>query len=186
MFSVSVGRTPYQVAKLLLPYEQVVLTTRRHPASVGWPVAGAAAGLLAALVLSATVASSSGTAVAVLWCAWLVLLAFALWKYAGWWRTYFVATENRLLLKSGVLRTRVGTLPLGKVQDVLYDQSVTGRALRYATFTFETAGPDQALRRIEYIPFSDSLYLELMSLIFPDPNAGNGDRPEAPGDEPGP
>lgn len=187
MFSTSVGRTPYQVSKLLLPYEAVVLMTRRHPVSIIWPVAAAAAGLLAALVLSATVARSAGAAEALIWIAWLILFAWALWRYVDWHRTYFVATENRLLLKTGVVRTRLAMLPLGKVTELLYDQSLTGRSLRFATFTFETAGPDQTMRNITYIPYSDSLYLELMGLIFPEQleeNPQTADSRTRPGDDP--
>jgi membrane protein YdbS with pleckstrin-like domain len=187
VFSTSVSRTPYQVSKLLLPYEGVVLMTRRHPISIAGPVAAAVAGLLAALVLSATVAQSVGPVVAGLWIAWVLVLAWALWRYVDWHRTYFVATENRLLLKTGVARTKLAMLPLPKVTELLYDQTLTGRALNFATFTFETAGPDQTMRNLEYIPWSDRLYLELMSLIFPDPNEGNGqpDGQMRPGDEPG-
>jgi uncharacterized membrane protein YdbT with pleckstrin-like domain len=187
VFSTSVGRTPYQVSKLLLPYEAVVLMTRRHPLSIIGPVAAVAAGLLAALVLSATVARSTGPAVTLLWIAWLILFAWALWRYVDWHRTYFVATENRLLLKTGVVRTRLAMLPLGKVTELLYDQSLTGRSFRFATFTFETAGPDQTMRNITFIPYSDSLYLELMGLIFPEKMEDSdqlADEPMRPGDDP--
>jgi membrane protein YdbS with pleckstrin-like domain len=187
VFSTSVGRTPYQVSKLLLPYEVVVLMTRRHPLSIAGPVAAAIAGLLVALVLSATVARSAAPAAAVLWIVWLIVLAWSLWRYIDWHRTYFVATENRLLLKTGVVRTRLAMLPLGKVTELLYDQSLTGRSLRFATFTFETAGPDQTMRNITYIPYSDSLYLELMGLIFPERIEDNGQSEDGqmrPGDDP--
>jgi membrane protein YdbS with pleckstrin-like domain len=187
MFSTSVGRTPYEVSKLLLPYEVVVLMTRRHPVSILGPVAAVIAGCLAVLVLSATVARSAGPVVTVLWVAWLILLAWALWRYIDWHRTYFVATENRLLLKTGVVRTKLAMLPLGKVTELLYDQSVTGRGLKFATFTFETAGPDQTMRNITYIPYSESLYLELMGLIFPEPEEDDAQPPEGrtrPGDDP--
>jgi uncharacterized membrane protein YdbT with pleckstrin-like domain len=187
VFSTSVGRTPYQVSKLLLPYEGVVLMTRRHPVSLAAPVAAVIVGFLAALVLSATVARSAGPVAVALWIVWLIVLGWALWRYTDWHRTYFVATENRLLLKTGVVRTRLAMLPLGKVTELLYDQSLTGRSLKFATFTFETAGPDQTMRNITYIPYSDSLYLELMSLIFPDPNADNGQSADGrmrPGDDP--
>lgn len=187
MFSTSVGRTPYEVSKLLLPYEVVVLMTRRHPLSILWPTAAVIVGFLAALVLSGTVARSAGAVVAALWILWLIVLAWALWRYIDWHRTYFVATENRLLLKTGVVRTKLAMLPLGKVTELLYDQSVTGRGLKFATFTFETAGPDQTMRNITYIPYSDSLYLELMGLIFPERAEDNGqppDKPMRPGDDP--
>jgi membrane protein YdbS with pleckstrin-like domain len=187
VFSTSVSRLPSQVSKLLLPYEAVVLMTRRHPIAVAGPVAATVAGFLVALVLSATVARSAVPAAAVLWVAWLIVFTWAVWSYADWHRTYFVATENRLLLKTGVVRTRLAMLPLGKVTELLYDQSVTGRTLSFATFTFETAGPDQTMRNITYIPYSDSLYLELMGLIFPDPNEDNGQPANGrmrPGDDP--
>lgn len=178
---------PTQVAKLLLPYEEVVLMTRRHPASIAGPLVAVVAGLLVAIALSATVASPYGPVQVAIWVIWSVLFLWALWRYVDWRCTYFLATKNRLLLKTGVLRTRVPTLPLGKVQDLTFDQSFIARTWGYATFDFETAGQDQSLRKIEFVPYGDRIYLELMSLLFPDPNDGAEDPPTAdvPGEDPG-
>jgi uncharacterized membrane protein YdbT with pleckstrin-like domain len=187
MFPTTPRRYPSQVTKLLLPSETVVLLTRKHPASIAGPVSLAAASFLLVLVLSATVARSSGPGLTALWVAWFAAFAWALWKYANWYRTYFIVTTNRLLLKTRVFRTRVGMLPLGKLQELRFDQSVLGRMLNFSDFIFETAGEGQLLRSVEDVPFASQMYQELMSLLFEPQDEDDGEPPEdaPPGDEPG-
>jgi hypothetical protein len=38
--------------------------------------------------------------------------------------------------------------------------------LGYGTFILESAGQDQALSTVDYIPYPEQLYLEVCSLIF--------------------
>ncbi len=170
MFSMSVkGPLPYAITRYLLPWEKTVLTTRRHPVTVAGPMAAAAAGFLVALLLSTVVAHNSGVR-EVLWVLWLILAGWAAWKYANWRNTYFVVTEKRLVLYSGVLTKSVGMMPMAKVTDHRVMKTPLARLFNCATFLMETAGPDQALRQVTWLPFADQLELELLAVLFPDPN----------------
>jgi hypothetical protein len=57
-------------------------------------------------------------------------------------------------------------LPLSKVTDMSFQRTWTGRILGYGEFIVESAGQDQALRNVKFIPYPEQLYLEVCGLIF--------------------
>ncbi len=78
-------------------------------------------------------------------------------------------TDKRLLLRSGLWTRRIDMMPVSKVTDMSYERPFTGRVFGYGTFILESAGQDQALSRISYLPDSDRLYRETLTVIFGDP-----------------
>jgi hypothetical protein len=158
---------PAPVAKRLLPWELVVIETRQHPIVLAKSATLAAVGLLATLVLSATILTVAAAQL-VLWFLWLVLLGWAVWKLVNYRATHFVMTELRLVLYTGVFTVSVGMMPMPKVTDHRSEQTMTGRWLNYGSVIVESAGQDQALRRVDYLPFFDQLEFELLALLFPD------------------
>ncbi|GAB3210736.1 PH domain-containing protein [Marinactinospora thermotolerans] len=156
---------PASVNRYLLPHEQQVITMRRHPAILIGPVALVLGGLIAAGVLSSVIGDP--TALAVIWWVWLLLLVWFVWKVAEWSVDYFVITSARLLLTTGLITRQVDMMPLGKVTDMRFERSFMGRLLGYGTFVMESAGQDQALSRINFVPYPEQLYLEIVGLIFP-------------------
>lgn len=159
---------PRSVYKHLLPHEHQVITVRFHPAVLIRPVAEVLAGLAIAGVLSTTVAHGNGVVMLVIWLAWLVLVARLLYKIYAWLEDYFVVTSQRLLLATGVFTRTVNMMPLGKVTDMSFKRSTMGRVLGYGEFIVESAGQDQALRRVDHLPYPEQLYLEVCGLIFKD------------------
>ena len=57
-------------------------------------------------------------------------------------------------------------MPLGKITDLSYGRSVIGRAVGYGAFTLESAGQDQALRFINWIPDPDQTYRLICAIVF--------------------
>jgi hypothetical protein len=57
-------------------------------------------------------------------------------------------------------------MPLIKVTDMSYSRPPVGRLLGYGEIVIESAGHDQALRRIRHLPRPDALYLEVCELLF--------------------
>jgi hypothetical protein len=53
-----------------------------------------------------------------------------------------------------------------KVTDMSYSRPPVGRVLGYGEIVLESAGQDQALRRITFLPNPDDLYLEICELLF--------------------
>lgn len=166
---------PSSVTRYLLPNEERVITVRRHPAVLLWPATEIVGGLLVAGVLTNTVASGSGTLINVIWYAWLLLLVRFTWKLIDWAVEYLVVTKTRILFTTGIVTRRVAMMPLSKVTDMSFHRTLPGRMLGYGEFIIESAGYEQALRRIHYVPYPESLYLEVMGMIFPGGERTNGD-----------
>ena len=166
---------PADVDRYLLPHEQEVITVRKHPAVLLAPIAWAAVGLIVAAVLSDTVLRHSSGLTWIVWAIWgLVFLRF-LWAAINWAVDYFVVTSHRFILTSGLFSRKVAMMPLVKVTDMTFQRSFLGRLFGYGTFILESAGQDQALSTVDYIPYPEQLYLEVCSLIFKPSKEDGGD-----------
>ncbi|QKW40002.1 PH domain-containing protein [Actinomadura sp. NAK00032] len=161
---------PASVNKYLLPHENQVITVRRHPAVLMVPVGLVLGGLIVAGVLSNTVASDAGKVISWIWWGWLILLAWFVWRVAEWSVDYFVITNQRMLLTTGLITRKVAMMPLAKVTDMSFKRTIAGRMLGYGEFILESAGQDQALTNVDYLPYPEQLYLEVCEMIFPNKN----------------
>ena len=61
-------------------------------------------------------------------------------------------------------------MPFIKVTDMSYHRSVPGRIFGYGEFILESAGQDQALRKVEWVPHPDATYRIICAEIFGLPN----------------
>jgi uncharacterized membrane protein YdbT with pleckstrin-like domain len=151
------------IDRYLMSHEASRLTIRRHPASLMQPIAAAFGGLVLAGAVTSWIGGSGVTMV--LWWAWLAVLGWLAWRIIAWTMTYFVITEYRVTLISGVLNRRVAMMPLTKVSDITLDRSLLGRILGYGTIVLESTGQDQALRNVIFMPFPEQLYLDISAMI---------------------
>ena len=189
------GRRPRwskDAEKYLLPSEQPpVIAARRHWAVLVVPVAKAlpllgVGGWLLLLDADNRVTSTAGLVVLV---GALVYLAL---RGGEWWMRHFIVTNRRVLLTSGIVVRTVALLPLRRITDLTYKETLFGQLLGYGTFRFESAGQQQALSQITYLPRADRLYREVSSLLFSSDYGGaasGGDdegNPEAPPTRPAP
>lgn len=76
-----------------------------------------------------------------------------LWDVIEWSITRIMITDRRLIEFGGFLRRSGGTLPLGKLTDLAYEQSFLGLLFDYGMVRVESAGQDQALGRIRYLRY---------------------------------
>jgi uncharacterized membrane protein YdbT with pleckstrin-like domain len=159
---------PASVYKHLLPHERQVITVRFHPAVLIRPVAEVLGGLALAGLLSTTIAHGNDVVMLIIWAAWLILVGRLLVKIFNWLQDYFVVTSQRILLATGIFTRTVNMMPLSKVTDMSFRRSSMGRLLGYGEFVVESAGQDQALRRVDHLPYPEQLYLEVCGLIFKD------------------
>lgn len=161
--------------KYLLPHEQPpVVATRRHWAVLVGPVAKmlpllAAGGWLFLLDPANRVSTTAG----------LLVVAGALLhlglRAGEWWMRHFIVTNRRVLLTSGIVVRTVALLPLRRITDLTYKETLLGQLLGYGTFRFESAGQQQALSEITYLPRADLLYRDVSSLLFGGDSADGGD-----------
>jgi uncharacterized membrane protein YdbT with pleckstrin-like domain len=148
------------VDKYLMSYEGRVIAVRRHPAVLLLPVSVVVAGLVACAAVSAF------TGMIWIWWLWLVAICYLTWKVIAWSVEFFLVTEHRVMVISGVLNRNVAMMPLAKVTDIALNRSMAGRLLGYGEFVMESAGQKQALRNVGFMPYPEQLYLEVSSVIF--------------------
>jgi len=160
---------PASVNRYLLPHERQVISVHEHPAVLIGPIALVLLGLaIAGFVSNSGVTHGNSTAILIIWGLWVLLLLWLILKIWAWSVDYFVVTSHRLLLAQGVIVRKVGMLPLAKVTDMSFQRTTIGRVLGYGEFIVESAGQDQALRNVKFIPYPEQLYLEVCGLIFKD------------------
>jgi membrane protein YdbS with pleckstrin-like domain len=171
---------PASVNRYLLPHERQVISVHEHPAVLIGPTFLVLLGLAIAGWLSA-VASGNGSAMLVIWICWAILVLWAVVKALDWYVHYFVVTSQRLMLVQGLILRKVNMMPLAKVTDMSFQRSQLGRLLGYGEFIVESAGQDQALSHVRFIPYPEQLYLEVCGLIFKETDKDDGTGTPGPG-----
>jgi uncharacterized membrane protein YdbT with pleckstrin-like domain len=164
---------PATVNRYLLPHERQVITVHQHPAVLIMPILEVLVGLAIAGWLSNSLAHGNGIAILVIWILWGLVFLRLVVKVVEWARTYFVVTSQRMLLSTGLVTHKVNMMPLTKVTDMSFQRTATGRLLGYGEFIVESAGQDQALSNIKFLPYPEQLYLEVCGLIFRDKDDGS-------------
>ena len=159
---------PASVNRYLLPHERQVITVHQHPAILIRPIFEVLVGLAIAGWLSNSVAHGNNVVILAIWVLWGILFLRLAVKVFEWVETYFVVTSQRFILATGVITRKVNMMPLAKVTDMSFQRSAMGRILGYGEFVLESAGQDQALSNVDYIPYPEQLYLEVCGLIFKD------------------
>jgi uncharacterized membrane protein YdbT with pleckstrin-like domain len=165
---------PEHVFRYLLPSERCVFAVRRHIAILLLPAVPVVVGLVIAFGLDTALPPDAPYIRDIVWFAWLGLLVWFGWKVSEWWVERFVVTDRRIILTSGILTKKVGMMPLAKVTDMSYQRPVVGRILGYGEFIMESAGQDQALSNITYVPNPDILYMDMCDLLFGQENPDGG------------
>jgi uncharacterized membrane protein YdbT with pleckstrin-like domain len=159
---------PASVNRYLLPHERQVISVHQHPAILIRPIFEVLIGLVIAGWLSNAAAHGNGTVILVIWILWGLVFLRLLVKVFEWAKTYFVVTSQRFIFATGILTRKVNMMPLAKVTDMQFQRSAMGRILGYGEFVLESAGQDQALSNVDYLPYPEQLYLEVCGLIFKD------------------
>ena len=163
---------PASVNRFLLPHERQVITVHQHPAVLIRPIFEVLVGLAIAGWLTTVFAKSNSVAVLIIWILFGILLLRLIIKVFEWVETYFVVTSQRFLLATGLVTRKVNMMPLSKVTDMSFQRSAMGRILGYGEFILESAGQDQALNKVDHLPYPEQLYLEVCGLIFKDTGDG--------------
>src|SRR5690349_7815672 len=152
--------------RFLLDGERVVVDVRQHWGVIAAPVLYTVAGLFVVLWVDARIRVDGGLFARTLWLLWFVLLGYMIFQVAQWRHDRFIATDKRLLLDYGLFTHKVAMMPLIKVTDMSYQRSVPGRIFGYGRFILESAGQDQALRRVDWVPHPDITYRIICTEIF--------------------
>ncbi len=161
----------------LLPNEEVVIATNRHWIQVAEPVATCILALLLVIWVN-LVAPSTGADL--LWWVWFVIVVRTGWCVLDWRRSWFISTDQRYVLVSGIIIRKIAMMPLQKVTDVTYHRSIVGQVLNYGTFRFETPGQDQAFSEIDLVPQPNDFYRIIVEYLIGGGGSSGGEEAEEP------
>jgi uncharacterized membrane protein YdbT with pleckstrin-like domain len=124
-----------------MPGERMVLSGNPHWWYF-WKQVAAGVGILALLFLLWKVDNDwLSTALG-----WISLLAFVVWlantiyEFVQWRTTRFAVTDQRVAYQSGVIRRSGVSIPLNRINNVNFDQSMIARMLNNGVVTIESAG----------------------------------------------
>jgi len=154
------------IERYLLPTERRVLAVRRHWARLCEPGLSVLAALVVLFWLDHELPLRLSFLRTLLLACWVGLAARLVWRLLEWREDWFVVTDRRVMIRSGLITRRVSMMPLVKVTDLSFSRPPVGRVLGYGEIVIESAGQEQALRRIRHLPDPDELYLEICDLLF--------------------
>ena len=157
---------PAGLEPILLPGEKLVTAVHAHWVSVAEPIASMCLGLIAAIWVDSNVTHSTQAIGTIFWWIFIILLLRMLWQLLDWHHNWFVATDKRLLLRYGIITHKVAMMPLIRVTDMSSVRSIPGQFLGYGRFVLESAGQDQALREVKWVPQPDETYRAICAEIF--------------------
>lgn len=155
------GLGPY-----LLQGERIVAAVHQHWARVAEPVASAVLALVVALWVDANLTPQTSGLGPIVWLGFIVVLSRMLWHLLEWRHDWFVATDKRLLLRHGLITHKVSMMPLLKVTDMSYVRSIPGQIFGWGTFVMESAGQEQAMKTVKWVPHPDETYRAICAEIF--------------------
>lgn len=154
--------------RYLAPGERILLTTRRHPVLLVKPILGWLLSLLAVGLISFVITEGNPIPIVDQFTllAALAMTAYTAYRVLVWRRTYYVITDERVLLLKGLVSVDVTAVRLARVTETSFSRSVLGRILGYGTLTLDTAGERLNLASLTHLPRADQAYRLVTSLLL--------------------
>lgn len=152
--------------RFLVHGERMVVVHRPHWASLAGTFFALIGGFVITLVVGFTAPPRLGSLTNAMWYVLLAMVLYTLVAVWLWTRDWFVATDQRLVWRRGILNQKTAMMPLSKVTDMSFNQPAIGRILGYGEFVMESAGQEQALRNISYIPHPEASYRAICGELF--------------------
>jgi membrane protein YdbS with pleckstrin-like domain len=126
--------------RLLADHEELILDMRPHWIALAAPVAVAVLVLLAEMLLFANFDPPAVVAWLALAVGAVLLLAFSIRPFLAWITSHFVVTSDRVIHRSGWLAKRSMEMPLERINDVRFQQSVLERVVGAGDLVIESGG----------------------------------------------
>ena len=143
--------------KLLNDNEDVILDLRPNWWTLSKPVASVVLALVLLGVLWKFAGGWGGVAGAVVT---IVALLFFAVRYTKWTTTNFVVTTDRLVYRVGVVAKRGKEIPLERVNDISFTQSIFERIIGAGDLSIESAGA-KSRETFEDIPHPSAVQNEI-------------------------
>lgn len=106
------------------------------------------------------------------------LVVFAAAPWLRWRTTHYVFTNERVLLREGIIARQGRDIPLGRVNDVSFSHGLVDRVLGCGTLTIESAGErgQVVLTSIPHVEKTQSVLYELVEADREKHTFDDGDR----------
>jgi uncharacterized membrane protein YdbT with pleckstrin-like domain len=154
----------------LIPGETLLLQVNRHwlvlVASVWKWIAGYAVILAAAILVHLTGSSSTLRWFALLGVT-LLLLVYIDVRYIVWRSENYTLTDERVIVRRGVVGKFIRSTSMSRVQDVTTRQRLLGRLFNFGSVEIESAGRDGA-EVLTYVPDPQHFRNVLFERLHPD------------------
>jgi len=83
---------------------------------------------------------------------------FLLYRFLVWRTEQIIVTDQRIVRTSGVFTTRIDAVHLDQITDSTYHRGLIGHVLGYGTCRLGSAGQNQSLERVDYVPRPGDIY----------------------------
>jgi len=83
---------------------------------------------------------------------------FLFYRVLAWRTEQLIVTDQRIIRTSGVFTTTVDAVNLDQITDSTYHRSLPGHVFNYGTVRIGSAGGDQTVRSIEWVPHPEAVY----------------------------
>jgi uncharacterized membrane protein YdbT with pleckstrin-like domain len=93
----------------------------------------------------------------------IALIVLVIRPFLFWWTTQYVFTNRRIIIRTGILSRKGRDMPLSKVNDVSFDNTVWERMLNTGTLMVQSAAENGQLI-IENIPDVETVQREVYRL----------------------
>ena len=104
---------------------------------------------------------------------YLLAITIGFWCFFAWqWLSrrhdILVVTDKRILKYQGIIVRDVPMMRISKITDMRYRRGLAGEIFGFGSITIESAGQDQALHDLDFIPDPLENYRRLCEVIFGD------------------
>jgi uncharacterized membrane protein YdbT with pleckstrin-like domain len=168
--------------RLLGEHEQIVYDLRPHWWTLVGPILATAVVAAAATAGWAFLPSGSlqrSGRLAIAGVAVLCLVIIVVPRYLRWATTHFVLTTDRLIFRSGVLSKVSKEIPLERLNDVTFSQSLWERVIGAGDLFIESAG-ERGQSVFEDIPKPEAVQVEIYRQMEANGQRMRGVAPRAP------
>ena len=97
----------------------------------------------------------------------VAFLALSVWPWLRWRTTHYVLTNERVIVRVGVVSRTGRDIPLGRVNDVSFSHGILERMLGCGTLTIESAG-ERGQIVLDDIPHVEKVQSVLYELVEAD------------------
>jgi len=83
---------------------------------------------------------------------------YLFYRFLAWRTEQIIVTDQRIVRTSGVFTTTVDAVNLDQITDSTYHRSLFGHVFDFGTVRVGSAGQNQALERIDFVPDPGAIY----------------------------